>query len=609
VLEEGNYKSFFIIYWEEMRPMRMRKLNFARVLSTLSLVAIMALSACGGESPAAQPTAVISEPTAITAQPTDTAAPRGGDVTPVEGTPVEAENTPVPQGGPGDMVADLGFRPEVNGFKFENYGGDPPRTNMTSADMRRMFGDQVCASLQEENCTLTPAAQEWMEKTNTSMNGGHCEGFAALSLIFYNQKESPEKFGAAKVNDLNIDGNEALQREIAYYYATQATDPTVSNEIKGKTPTEILDMLLEAFKAGANATTTYTMGIYKPGFQGGHAITPYAIQDKGNGLFTVLVYDNNYPNVARNVDIDRNANTWRYEASTNPSEPASEYKGDAETKTLTITPTPPRLEKQACSFCAVQGVGYPPGAKLQSLAVQYNQVWLEGEADLLLTDKDGKHTGYMDGKFVNEIPGVEIHPIKSGDLWKDDPEPVYNVPTGIQFTITVDGSQLEAVSVSSVTMIGPGYDLSVDDINLDPGQKDTITFSPDGKSISYKTDSTESPNIAVGLEAPGADYAFLVKGMDIESGGTTAINLDTEHGRLLLDTRDNKQQSVYGLAVARIDDKGEQIFAHDNIELQPQDAAYLDYLNWTGDGGEMPLVIDAGGDGGDDQTFMLTDTP
>jgi hypothetical protein len=593
--------------------MQTRKLRIARVLSTLSLIATMALSACGGETPAAQPTAVVAQPTA---QATSTTAQPGGDITPVEGTPTESasantpsQDTPTPQGTSGDMVADLGFRPEINGFKFENYGGDPSRINMTQADIRRMFGDQVCASLQGENCTLTPAAQEWMEKTNAAMSGGHCEGFAALSLIFYNNKESPEKFGAAKVNDLSIDGNEALQREIAYYFATQATDPTASNEIKGRTPNEILDILTEALKGGANAPATYTMGIYKPGFQGGHAITPYAVQDKGNGLFSVLVYDNNYPNVARNVDIDRNANTWRYEASTNPNEPASEYKGDAETKTLTITLTPPRLEKQLCSFCAAPAGGYGPGGKFQAPAATYNQVWLEGEADLLLTDKDGKHTGYMDGKFVNEIPGVEIHPLKSGDLWKDDPEPVYNVPTGIQFTITVDGSHLEAVSVSSVTMIGPGYDLSVDDINLDPGQKDTITFSPDGKSISYKTDSTESPNIAIGLEATGADYAFVVKGMDIESGGTTAINLDTEHSRLRLDTSDNKEQSVYGLAVARIGDEGEQIFAHDNIELQPQDAAYLDYLKWTGDGGEMPLVIDAGGDGGDDQTIMLTDTP
>ncbi|HKP52674.1 MAG TPA: hypothetical protein VJ183_08470 [Chloroflexia bacterium] len=598
----------------------MKRRSITTPLNLVCIVLLIILSACGGtsETPAGQPTAIVTQPTSTQAlrgegDVTPDVTPIQADNTPVEGTPVQAdntpvENTPIVKGETGDMVADLGFRPEVNGFKFENYGGTPPRTNLTAADLRRLFGDQVCANLEGENCTLTPPAQEWMDNTNNSMNGGHCEGMAALSLIFYNQKADPAQFGAAKVNDLNIDDNEKLQREIAFYFSTQATDPTASNEIKGKTPTEILDILTPALKGGATAAETYTMGIYKPGFQGGHAITPYAVQDKGNGLFSVLVYDNNFPNTTRNVDIDRNTNKWSYSASTNPNEPESLYEGDAETKTLTITRTPPRLEKQVCPFCA-QPESYAPGAKLLAQAAQYNQVWLEGEANLLITDQDGKHTGYMDGKFVNEIPGVDFQPIRSGDLWKDSPEPVYILPSGIAFTITVDGSQLKEASVSSVAMIGPGYDLAVDEINLDPGQKDTITFSPDGNSISYKTDSTESPSIILGLEASGADYGFLVKGMEVESGGAVTINLDTDKGRLGLDTTGNKEASIYGMVVSRIDDKGEQLFGHNDIQLEPSDVAYLEYGQWKGDGGEMALAIDTGGDGTIDDTVMLTDTP
>src|SRR5205823_10997946 len=78
----------------------------------------------------------------------------------------------------GQIVADSGFRPEANGFGFENYGGEAGATNMTPADMRRMFGDQVCARLAGDTCDLIPPAQQFMDQTNQAMSGGHCEGMA-----------------------------------------------------------------------------------------------------------------------------------------------------------------------------------------------------------------------------------------------------------------------------------------------------------------------------------------------------------------------------------------------------------------------------------------------
>lgn len=66
-------------------------------------------------------------------------------------------------------MSDLGFRPQSNGFNFSNYGGEEPVTNLTPVEIRRMFGDKVCARLEGEECTLTPPAQQWMEQANTDM--------------------------------------------------------------------------------------------------------------------------------------------------------------------------------------------------------------------------------------------------------------------------------------------------------------------------------------------------------------------------------------------------------------------------------------------------------
>ena len=92
------------------------------VLIVLSLI----LAACGGgaapATPAPEPQASQSE--APTAEPP---ADQSSEPT-AEPPAVNPDNTPTAEAQPAvasdtpGVVADLGFRPEVNGFQFENYG-------------------------------------------------------------------------------------------------------------------------------------------------------------------------------------------------------------------------------------------------------------------------------------------------------------------------------------------------------------------------------------------------------------------------------------------------------------------------------------------------------
>src|SRR5205807_2452983 len=158
----------------------------------------------------------------------------------------------------GPLVADNGFRPETDGFAFENYGtapeGHQPRVNLGPDEMRKLFGDAVCADAQSGKCDLIPPAQQWMDQSNK-------------------------------------------------------------------------------------------------GTEGGHAVTPYAVEDAGGGVFNVLIYDNNFPKVTRAIKIDRNANTWSYDAATNPQNPSELYQGDASTKTIDVEPTSPGVGPKSCPFC------------------------------------------------------------------------------------------------------------------------------------------------------------------------------------------------------------------------------------------------------------------
>ncbi len=575
-------------------------------LISLLVILTLLLAACGGD---AAPAAPADQPAPQSEAPTAESQPDDSNSAPAaEPQPASPDSAPAAVEGAPGMVADLGFRPEVNGFQFENYGKSDA-TNLTPAELQRIYGDAVCASQADDQCTLTPPAEQWLTQQNQGMDGGHCYGFSVAALRLFTGQANPADYGGTTAIDLPLAGNEKLQREIAYSFVFQGFSPVQGSRIEG-TPNEVLDRLIEALKAGKDAPDTYTIGFFKADGNGGHAVTPYAVEDRGNGVYAVLIYDNNYPKETRAILFDRNADTWNYTTTTNPSEPTSEYQGSAQTKSLFLYPTAPGLQQQACEFCAGQ-TSSSQGTMLAAAALQYNELYLDGDptvhAHLLITDESGKQYGYLpDGKFVTDLPGVKSERTFSG-LDDDTPEPTYLVPTGMAFQITIDGTPLKETDLTDVVMIGPGYDLGVFDIGLDPGQQDTLVFSPDGNSLSYQTESSESPSIVFGVELAGADYEFEIKGVDVAGGGTINVSLDTKEGWLTIDTDGTDSAGQYTLRLSRFDDNGEQTYEHDDITLEPTDLMYVYYANWSGNGGTLELGIDAGSDGTIDDTLTLTD--
>jgi hypothetical protein len=595
------------------------------------MVAVL-LAACGGgePAPAAQAPATTAapaptsapEPTAMPEPTKATDAPEPTEATDApeapEATPIKSEGEPTGGGTPaegsvdtsGTYVADLGFRPDANGFGFPNYGGQG-ETNLTPNDLKRLFGDRVCATIEGDQCVLTPPGNQWLEQINGAMNGGHCEGMAVLSNLFYTGKLNAADFGADTVPALQIAGNEPLQREIAYWWATQATQPARAG-IVAQTPSGVVNTLLTSFAAGREGSDQYAVGIYKRDRTGGHAITPYAVEERGNGIYWIMVYDNNYPGAARAIEVDTNADTWRYSGSTNPAEPADEYEGDAETKTLELAPIGPRLSSQDCPFCDAPATSHAGGLHLapgsQNATQEYNEIWLEGDADLLITDNDGHSVGFKNGAFINEIPGAKSNGNKFGvNVWDVDAEPVYYIPTSVDFTISIDGSRLTEPMTSTVTMIGPGYALEVSDIVLAPGQVDTLDVAPDGSLLSYRTSSGETPFMLVAIETDAADYLFGVYGEEMAPGEALNLSLNTKEGWLSVDSIDNTTPGSYSLVVAKYDDQGEQIFGAEGVEMAPDDLVYIDYLKWPGNGQPMALDVDKGSDGSIDETLEVDD--
>ena len=533
------------------------------------------------------------------------------------GDPTKAAYTPT-----GSLIADDGFRPDANGFAFQNYGQLPAGgTNMVAADVQKIFGDGVCADATAGKCDLIPEAQAWLDKTNAAMGGGHCYGFAvATQLLWQTAGLKPGDFGAGTTPALSVAGNDSLQRQIATNWAYQVLDSVNAARVKG-TPNDIIAKLKSALVP--NPTELYVVAIFNN--TGGHAVTPYALEDAGNGIVNILVYDNNWPGVTRAVKVDTNANTWSYLAALNPNEKSELYQGDATTGNLLLYPTATALTKQPCPFCGKVQVAGASGIQMTSApvttdttgssptaagATAMDEIYLSGgdteHGHLLITNPAGQRVGYVDGKVVNEIPGADVIAPMSDQSWLVNEEPEYHVPDGVTYTITVDGTALKAADVETVGLIGPSYDLAVSGIDLQPGETDTLVAAPDATQLTYKASSAQTPTIDLGVSDSKADYSFTISGETDQPGSTVKVGLPREAGTLSLDTGGSTGTTTLDLAMTREDEKGVLNFKHKGIALASGDTASLQFGSWSADGDPIPLVLSTGGT---QTTEMLTDTP
>lgn len=136
------------------------------------------------------------------------------------------------------------------------------------------------------------------------------------------------------------------------------------------------------------------------------------MEDRGNGLAAIIVYDNNFPGILRAVQVDTRRDTWRYVGGINPADTSEIYQGDAATKSMALLPTTPGERTQPCPFCTARGAT-GPGVKPTAIdRLHYIEVGITSpEAQhphLLFTDPQGRHTGFVGGKLVNQIPGVSV---------------------------------------------------------------------------------------------------------------------------------------------------------------------------------------------------------
>jgi len=327
----------------------------------------------------------------------------GGDTSP---TP-ESTTTTATLGIPLEDHA-ITFTPEEDSFAFENFGGGEPPADLTVNMARRLYGDdQVCQDVVDNQCTPYPVILQLISQANRSMRGGLCEGLAVLSLRLEGDTGALTAFQQVQQAAALVKEDPALLSEIAYWYVTQFSPEVQDRATAYRTmsPADLARILMDDFASAeaGNAHTGYTIGIYSD--MGGHAVTPYRVEETADAGYRIYIYDSNWPTTERWIDVGPDG-TWVYAlAATNPSEEASAWSGGV--GTMELTPMGVRQGPFTCSFCP-QSNSAKSGTMLTVAATGEKQMTIQIETE------SGDRLGYYDGDFVNEIEGATYRYLISG---------------------------------------------------------------------------------------------------------------------------------------------------------------------------------------------------
>ena len=575
-----------------------------RSIVGIGMVLTLALTGCsGGSGGASAPHAptTLATPTSTTTAtspvPSVTAPTATTPATPApKPKPAPAQSTGLASYTPtGPLVADSGFRPERDGFLFENYGqqladGSLP-TNLTVDDVRKMFSDAVCVAGGGPTCVLIPEAQQWLTSTNSQMASGHCYGFAVTAELFWAHKSNPAAFGASTTQALSILKNPVLQRNIAYSWAEQLLPATQRAAVSGP-PNLMLHRLETALVP--NPSETFTIGLTRRNGTGGHAVTPYAVEDGGSGKFNVLIYDNNTPTVTQAISFDTNANSWQYVAQVSPRVKPSSYDGDANSQNLFLYPSSPGQGTQPCPFCNRQPSARPVGLGSAGTAASTStstspasdltaEIFLDGgehHGHLLITDDAGHRLGYVHGTLVNEIPGATVSQVIVQNDAQRNREPRFIVPANARYRIVADASGLKEPDKETFGIIGPTYAISAENITMNPGDKGTLIRDRTAGTFSYTTSRPKQWTVKIGASDQDAHYTIRLRGMSDPLHQTVRLGLPLETRTLSIDRPGPPGGAPMDLTLTRQTLSENIVFSHSGI-VPRSDAAVLPYAEWT----------------------------
>lgn len=500
----------------------------------------------------------------------------------------------VPQG---TIVADSGFRPEGNGFPFPNFGGNYSPGNLfwdmpdgavepvSAATMRDLYGDGVCLTTRGTepggDCPLTPAAEYFAEYIYEGASGGHCYGFAATASAVYDGLLSPSSVGAQTLLT-QAQLTNATQQLITRNWAAQITAGTGN-----QTPAQVVQTLIADLEPGTSPFVLVIEGEVEGKFEG-HAITPYAVYDRGNGLYDIGVYDNNYPGRQRAVHVDTVANTWEYLMQTNPQGGApAVMSGDATTMSMQLAVVADIIAQQPCIVCA--------GGEENNLVTVDPTPVDSGRLGLGINDANGEP---LSQDRYDILP--PLTPLNDEEVTYQ----AYSVSPGDGFLIDVSGANLSA-PVPVVVRDHSGGSVKVVRANdLPVGFIGAALFDKQGQ-LAFAASAPSKPRLEHAFNEGVRHYTSIVYGgQQVAAGNGRSMTLRTAEDKIFYgDINSSGGLMTVVVSLDRANDTRK--FRATNVAYPAGGQLVVDYSGWQRATQRPAFGIDTDGDGTIDQPVKM----
>ncbi|MEZ4707415.1 MAG: hypothetical protein R3A44_09430 [Caldilineaceae bacterium] len=481
----------------------------------------------------------------------------------------------------------IDFQQSANGFQFPNYGGQFPEGDMTMAEVHDLFGDQVCTRWVGNICVPTVEAKQWLTMMNAFMQGGHCTGFTVMGYRLFTEQFEPDDFTLRATDTYEIEQKPPIMRRIARNYAMYDIEEVWRTEVAG-TPSHIVDELVRRRELA-------DIGIFSQ--LGGHSLLAYGVEDKGDGIYWILVYDSNHPGQELHIEVDYNANTWRYdEAAVNPDQKSSVWAGDAYSDSLFFYPLAAYDQwPLTCPFCA------PPPNTSQPRGAT---VAFSGAGNLLVRNAEGQQIGRWFGSYINTIP--EAHILRARGAIASPKTPILHLPEQSN-VLTIQTSAASARGVQgSLQVIDGGFTVAIEQLNLAYNHVEEASISLTEQQLHYRAATDQKPVLKLsasiektgvmderldsgalnaprpmdGLEPHRVVYAVAVGRLDVQEDGQASLMLDQQE-RLAISIENLPDQTV-SLIIVRLTEQGETVFATDRLPLVSGGVTTLALAGWDG---------------------------
>jgi len=544
-----------------------------------------------------------------------------GGLRPPAGWPLSAEQYfglfgPAGELAPGGtVVADSGFRPYPNGFGFQNWGanlndnallfGIPSRVPfadrekadvqeapMNALALRRTFGDGVCVSRSSidpktGSCRLRSSARVLANLVQGQAAGGHCFGMAVAAAALYNGQLTPNQVGAGLVPAMTP-LNRPVQQTITRLFGSQYFGAVPSDIFdRWPSPTAVVQQLIRDLPQG---TTPWVLVLL--GEIGGHGIVPYAVLDRGAGVYDIAVYDNNYPNQPRAVRVDTVSDTFVYNGATNPQATDFTWSGNNQDgEFLGLTSVDDALRVQACPICP----GPESGALIAFSAIKKENA--DG-FNLNLLDLNGEPLPESDYDVV-ESPNPPN--AKTANL------PMIIMKPGVAFVLQVSTQGMKSAQDIEIYAMAQGTTRYALLQGVKPNTVENFAYNPKTRDVGWVSNKRATPRLLISVEEK--NFSHLVNAHLLRSAPRTLVEQAWDKGSKRVTYKSSaKQATDWNIQVERQGARtGAGYVAID--QLVPRNASIVvHYGKWTNTGPEV--WIDRGSDGTlDERVSMQLITP